>query len=102
LLNIFLIFAYFVSSAEMPWLIIETSCSLIGWFFLYVLLCHLNSDGDYEWNCRLVTLLHGILSVCVTAYIGFIAGPWPFTHPGKLSCFVLEPFLLQYCDVFPN
>uniref|UniRef100_A0A8C2IHG3 TLC domain containing 5b n=1 Tax=Cyprinus carpio TaxID=7962 RepID=A0A8C2IHG3_CYPCA len=68
-------------SAKMP-LIVETSCSLIGWLFLYVLLCHLNSERDCEWNCRLVTLLHGILIVCVTAYISFIAGPWPFTHPG--------------------
>ncbi|TRY64531.1 hypothetical protein DNTS_022653 [Danionella cerebrum] len=62
--------------------VLETICSLIGWFLLYVLLCHCNSERHCEWNCRLVTLLHGVLSICVTAYIGFIAGPWPFTHPG--------------------
>ncbi|XP_030648963.1 TLC domain-containing protein 5-like [Chanos chanos] len=62
---------------------VETSCSLIGWMTLYTLLCHLNDGRSYEWNCRLVTLFHGILIVCLTAYIGFIDGPWPFTHPGS-------------------
>ncbi|KAA0716480.1 Transmembrane protein 136 [Triplophysa tibetana] len=66
----------------MPLFIVETSCSLIGWLFVYVLLCILNTERDNEWNCRLVTLLHGVLIVCLTAYIAFIAGPWPFTHPG--------------------
>ncbi|XP_065140721.1 TLC domain-containing protein 5 [Paramisgurnus dabryanus] len=66
----------------MPLFIVETTCSLIGWLFLYVLLCFFNTDRDNEWNCRLVTLFHGILIVCLTAYIGFIAGPWPLTHPG--------------------
>lgn len=72
----------------MPLFIVETSCSLIGWLFVYVLLCILNTERDNEWNCRLVTLLHGILIVCLTAYIAFIAGPWPFTHPGKRLSFV--------------
>lgn len=86
--NVFFIFG--LSVQRKMALVVETSCSLIGWLGLYVLLCHLNSERDCEWNCRLVTLLHGILIVCVTAYIGFIAGPWPFTHPGKLFC--LEGF----------
>ncbi|XP_059405088.1 TLC domain-containing protein 5-like [Carassius carassius] len=72
----------------MPLMIVETSCSLIGWLFLYVLLCHWNRERDCEWNCRLVTLIHGILIVCVTAYISFIAEPWPFTHPGTENTYL--------------
>ncbi|CDQ59242.1 unnamed protein product [Oncorhynchus mykiss] len=55
---------------------------LTGWITLYTLLCNTNGSHGSEWNCRLVTLLHGILAVCITAYIGYVDGPWPFTHPG--------------------
>ncbi|XP_066566376.1 TLC domain-containing protein 5 isoform X2 [Amia ocellicauda] len=64
-------------------LTLEVACSLIGWIALYASFCHLNARRGYEWSCRLVTLLHGILIVCLTAYIGFIEGPWPFTSPGS-------------------
>ncbi|KAL4608650.1 transmembrane protein 136 [Arapaima gigas] len=60
----------------------EVSGSLVGWISLYACLCTLNTRHGYEWNCRLVTLLHGLLCVCLTAYVGFVDGPWPFTHPG--------------------
>ncbi|XP_058239823.1 TLC domain-containing protein 5 [Hemibagrus wyckioides] len=63
--------------------LVETSCSLIGWLFLYILLCHVNRKRNAEWNCRLITLLHGVLIVLLTAYIGFVDGPWPFTHAGS-------------------
>ncbi|KAG9348266.1 hypothetical protein JZ751_002001, partial [Albula glossodonta] len=63
-------------------LILEVCASLIGWIAVYTMLCYLNGHRGYEWNCRLVTLFHGILVVCVTAYIGYVDGPWPFTHPG--------------------
>ncbi|XP_061683175.1 TLC domain-containing protein 5a isoform X2 [Syngnathoides biaculeatus] len=56
--------------------------SLAGWASLYFALCHINGQRSCEWNCRLVTLLHGILAVCITAYIGYVDGPWPFTYPG--------------------
>ncbi|XP_059930321.1 TLC domain-containing protein 5a isoform X2 [Gadus macrocephalus] len=55
---------------------------LSGWVALYVILCNINGSRGYEWNCRLVTLLHGVLVVCITAYIGYVDGPWPFTYPG--------------------
>ncbi|XP_015192810.1 TLC domain-containing protein 5 [Lepisosteus oculatus] len=64
-------------------LLLEVSCSLMGWIALYASLCHLDDRHGYEWNCRLVTLLHGVLIVCLTAYIGFVDGPWPFTSPGS-------------------
>ena len=57
------------------------------WVSFYFLLCYVNGSRSYEWNCRLVTLVHGILAVCITAYIGYVDGPWPFTYPGRtLMC----------------
>lgn len=53
------------------------------WVSFYFVLCNVNGSRSYEWNCRLVTLVHGILAVCITAYIGYVDGPWPFTYPGR-------------------
>ncbi|KAL4647507.1 transmembrane protein 136-like [Arapaima gigas] len=69
-------------NGDMSPLIFQVGISLTGWISLYALLCYLNGYRGYEWNCRLVTLFHGVLIVCVTAYIGYVDGPWPFTHPG--------------------
>ncbi|KAM3875231.1 TLC domain-containing protein 5a [Diretmus argenteus] len=66
----------------MAMLAVPVLLCLSGWVSLYVVLCNLSGSRGYEWNCRLVTLLHGILAVCITAYIGYVDGPWPFTYPG--------------------
>ncbi|KAK9962132.1 hypothetical protein ABG768_007510 [Culter alburnus] len=63
-------------------LVLAVGVCLAGWIALYALLCYTNGTCGYEWNCRLVTLFHGILAVCITAYLGYIDGPWPFTNPG--------------------
>ena len=55
-----------------------------GCFVVYAVICYINAPRGFEWNCRLVTLLHGILIVLLTAYIAFIDGPWPFTHAGEI------------------
>ncbi|XP_047246749.1 TLC domain-containing protein 5a isoform X1 [Girardinichthys multiradiatus] len=55
---------------------------LCCWASFYFILCIINGSRSYEWNCRLVTLVHGIVAICITAYIGYVDGPWPFTHPG--------------------
>ncbi|KAK6469210.1 TLC domain-containing protein 5-like isoform X2 [Huso huso] len=81
------------------------ACSLIGWISLYASLCHLNGRRGYECNCRLVTLFHGVLIVCLSAYVGFVDGPWPFTHPGSLNtplqlqvlCLSLGYFVFDMC-----
>lgn len=93
-------------SEEMTSLILQVACSLIGWISLYASLCHLNGRRGYEWNCRLVTLFHGVLIVCLSAYVGFVDGPWPFTHPGELSKEASSPnfgyfgfFALFSCDL---
>ncbi|XP_067910507.1 TLC domain-containing protein 5 [Heterodontus francisci] len=85
-------------------------CSLICWVSLYISFCQLNSHHHYEWNCRLVTLIHGVLIVCFSAYVGFIDGPWPFTHPGapntvlqtQVLCLSLGYFIfdMSWCIYF--
>ncbi|KAK2505985.1 hypothetical protein MC885_004085 [Smutsia gigantea] len=67
---------------------------------------------SYEWSCRLVTFTHGILSIGLSAYIGFIDGPWPFTHPGSpntplqvhVLCLTLGYFIfdLGWCIYFQS
>lgn len=64
-------------------IVIGAVLSLSFWASLYCFLCGVNGSRSYEWNCRLVTLLHGILAVCITAYIGYVDGPWPFSYPGE-------------------
>ena len=67
----------------MALLVLSALLSLCCWVSFYFILCHINGLRSSEWNCRLVTLLHGILACCITAYIGYVDGPWPFTYPGK-------------------
>lgn len=68
----------------MALLVVSVLLCLFGWVSLYFFLCNVNGSRGGEWNCRLVTLLHGILAVCITAYIGYVDGPWPFTYPGRM------------------
>lgn len=65
--------------------VVEVGCSLAGWAVLYGLFCYVNGQKDEkakEFNCRLVTLFHGIVAVGLTWYVGFVDGPWPLSHPG--------------------
>ncbi|XP_075460234.1 TLC domain-containing protein 5 isoform X1 [Ascaphus truei] len=81
------------------------TCSLAAWLALYLSLCQLNKSHSYEWNCRLVTLIHGVLIISLSAYVGFIDGPWPFTHPGspntplqvQVLCLTLGYFFFDLC-----
>ncbi|KAF7668981.1 hypothetical protein LDENG_00271690 [Lucifuga dentata] len=79
-----LLISLFLFSLEdrMAVLVVCALLCLFSWVSLYFFLCNINGSRGYEWNCRLVTLLHGILVVCITAYIGYVDGPWPFTYPG--------------------
>lgn len=62
---------------------LEVLCSLLGWFALYQLFCSSCAQRSLEWNCRLVTLSHGVVIVLLTGYVVFVDGPWPFTHAGR-------------------
>ncbi|NP_001304666.2 transmembrane protein 136 [Gallus gallus] len=84
---------------------LRAACSLLAWLSLYVWFCHRYKHRSYEWSCRLVTLTHGILATCLSAYIGFIDGPWPLSHPGSPNttlqvyglCLSLGYFLFDLC-----
>ncbi|XP_060902600.1 TLC domain-containing protein 5a isoform X2 [Labrus mixtus] len=65
----------------MALLVVFALLCLSCWASFYFIVCIVNGSRSYEWNCRLVTLVHGILAVCITSYIGYVDGPWPFTHP---------------------
>ncbi|CAN0259696.1 unnamed protein product [Lampetra planeri] len=56
--------------------------STVLWLFIYLVLCRIFSTRSTEWNCRLITLLHGSIIAMLSGYVSFIAGPSPFTHPG--------------------
>ncbi|XP_019402609.1 PREDICTED: transmembrane protein 136 isoform X2 [Crocodylus porosus] len=84
--------------------------SLVAWLSLYAWFSHRYKCRSYEWSCRLVTLTHGLLATCLSAYIGFIDGPWPLAHPGSpnttlqvhVLCLSLGYFLfdLGWCVYF--
>ncbi|KAM9519659.1 TLC domain-containing protein 5-like isoform 1-T1 [Guaruba guarouba] len=84
---------------------LRVACSLLAWFSLYTWFCHRYKHRNYEWSCRLVTLTHGILATCLSAYVGFIDGPWPMSHPGSpnttlqvhVLCLSLGYFLFDLC-----
>lgn len=72
--------------------VLEVLCSLTGWFALYQWFCRACAHRRSEWNCRLVTLSHGVLIVLLTGYVAFVDGPWPFTHAGRKPQFCSSAF----------
>jgi len=58
--------------------------SVIGWTTLYYLLCTYSSHRTSEWHCRVVTVLHAVIVVMLSAWSVFVQGPWPFTDPGNV------------------
>ncbi|OXB65748.1 hypothetical protein ASZ78_004424, partial [Callipepla squamata] len=57
--------------------------SLLAWLCLYATFCRWNGRCSPEWNCRLVTLLHGATATCLSGYIALWDGPWPLSHAGS-------------------
>ena len=55
------------------------------WTTLYYMLCVFNNQKSLEWNCRIVTVCHGVLSCAICIYCGFYTGPWPFDALGEPS-----------------
>ncbi|XP_071625065.1 TLC domain-containing protein 5-like [Heliangelus exortis] len=66
-------------------IVVEVTCSLVVWLFLYACCCCCNKHRSYEWSCRLVTLLHGVIVTCLSGYVTFLDGPWPLTHAGSAN-----------------
>ena len=57
------------------------SCFFL-WTTLYYMICAFNNKRSLEWNCRIITVCHGILSCTICLYCGIIVGPWPFDALG--------------------
>lgn len=83
----------FLMCQQVAMAVLEVLCSLIGWFALYQLFCSACAQRGSEWNCRLVTLSHGVLIVLLTGYVAFVDGPWPFTHAGQ------KPLKVAFCVI---
>ncbi|KFQ07975.1 Transmembrane protein 136, partial [Haliaeetus albicilla] len=64
-------------------IVLEVTCSLVAWLFLYTCFCYWNKHRSYEWSCRLVTLLHGVIVTCLSGYVALLDGPWPLSHAGS-------------------
>ncbi|KFQ74806.1 Transmembrane protein 136, partial [Phoenicopterus ruber ruber] len=64
-------------------IVLEVTCSLVAWLLLYACFCYWNKHRSYEWSCRLVTLLHGVIVTCLSGYVALLDGPWPLTHAGS-------------------
>nr|XP_057943392.1 TLC domain-containing protein 5 [Doryrhamphus excisus] len=75
---------------------LQVLCSLIGWLGLYMAFCRVSPQRGPEWNCRMVTLSHGVVIVLLTAYVIFIDGPWPLTHAGTANT-PLQTWALSVC-----
>lgn len=63
--------------------LIVGAVSCFGWTALYLALCKLRPQKCGEWHCREVTALHAVTVVSLSAWCGFVQGPWPFTDPGE-------------------
>lgn len=86
----------------MALLVVCALLCLSCWVSFYFILCYVNGSRSSEWNCRLVTLVHGILAVCITAYIGYVDGPWPFTHPGRTQKLWIHIVLMSALNVISS
>lgn len=59
--------------------------SFLLWTDSYFILHALNRKRSAEWNCRIITVLHALLSssLCFTSAV--ITGPWPFSYLGEVN-----------------
>lgn len=64
-------------------ILIAVSSSFCLWISLYYVLCIVNKRCSLEWNCRMLTVCHGLLSVIMCMYCAFLVGPWPFDALGE-------------------
>ncbi|OWF52429.1 transmembrane protein 136-like [Mizuhopecten yessoensis] len=65
--------------------ILTALCYSFMWSTMYFTLCLINSKKSYEWHCRTVTAIHASVVSILSAWCGFVQGPWPFTHAGGPS-----------------
>lgn len=59
--------------------------SFLAWTDTYFILHALNQRFSAEWNCRLVTVAHAIISTALSFTSAVITGPWPFSYVGEAN-----------------
>lgn len=59
--------------------------SFLAWTDSYFILHVLNRHRSAEWNCRLVTVVHALISTVLCLTSAVITGPWPFTYLGEAN-----------------
>ena len=59
--------------------------SFLAWTDSYFILHALNRHHSAEWNCRLITVIHAIISTSLCFASAVIIGPWPFSYIGEAS-----------------
>lgn len=57
--------------------------SFLAWTDVYFILHALNRKCSAEWNCRLITAAHAIVSTSLSFTSAVLVGPWPFSHVGE-------------------
>ena len=77
---------------------ISTGMYLVVVYFVfrcsfYFFLAHVNSAKSYEWNCRIVAMVHAFISTRLTETC-LIIGPWPFDTLGEVNT-LMQTYVLN-------
>lgn len=59
--------------------------SFFFWTNIYFYLCIFNRTCSPEWNCRVLTALHGVVVTFLSFLSAFLIGPWPFSYLAQQS-----------------
>ena len=59
--------------------------SFFFWTNIYFYLCIFNRTCSPEWNCRVLTTLHGMIVTFLSFLSAFYLGPWPFSYLAQQS-----------------
>ena len=59
--------------------------SLLLWADFYFILHTINRSCSAEWNCRIVTAVHGIVATSLCFSSACLVGPWPFSYIGRAN-----------------
>lgn len=59
--------------------------SFLMWTDSYFILHTLNRKCSAEWNCRIITAVHAIVSASLCCTSAVITGPWPFSYIGEAN-----------------
>jgi hypothetical protein len=73
---------HFIPMTDMKTMSALGGCFLF-WLDFYLILMVFNHKKSAEWNCRIVTFFHGVISAGLSFTCSFWIGPWPFNYLGK-------------------